>query len=77
MKKRQFQTCRNLEVRTTPKRPYLHRSNNLPFSTADGVEYVVEAGKKVYHKVASSKEDLTEAPAGGNRQLDAEVEWLP
>ncbi|RVE53973.1 hypothetical protein evm_001376 [Chilo suppressalis] len=45
---------------------------------ADGVEYVVEAGKKVYHKVASSKEDLTETPARGyERNLDADAEWLP
>ncbi|KAG7303518.1 hypothetical protein JYU34_012044 [Plutella xylostella] len=45
---------------------------------ADGVEYVVEAGKKVYHKVADSKEELTEVPAArGRSQLDAEVEWLP
>ncbi|XP_038214654.1 apolipoprotein D-like [Zerene cesonia] len=44
---------------------------------ADGVEYVVDAGKKVYHKVASSKEDLTEAPAGNNRAMNADAEWLP
>nr|UEP64335.1 teratocyte lipocalin [Cotesia flavipes] len=45
---------------------------------ADGVEYVVEAGKKVYHKVASSKEDLTETPQRGyERNLDADAEWLP
>lgn len=44
---------------------------------ADGVEYVVEAGKKVYHKVASSKEDLTEPPAGAARNYDADAEWMP
>ncbi|XP_063833239.1 apolipoprotein D-like [Ostrinia nubilalis] len=45
---------------------------------ADGVEYVVEAGKKVYHKVASSKEDLTETPTHGReRNLDMDAEWLP
>lgn len=45
---------------------------------ADGVEYVVEAGKTVYHKVADSKEDLTEAP-GSSRQhsLKDDAEWLP
>lgn len=42
---------------------------------ADGVEYVVEAGKTVYHKVASSKEDLTEAP--GSRLFKDDAEWLP
>lgn len=49
--------------------------------TADGVEYVVDAGKKVYNKVASSKEDLTEPPAKngayGVRPLEADAEWLP
>ncbi|KAM3959504.1 apolipoprotein D [Aphomia sociella] len=45
---------------------------------ADGVEYVVDAGKKVYHKVANSKEDLTEAPSNEkNRNLDMDAEWLP
>ncbi|XP_037292794.1 apolipoprotein D-like, partial [Manduca sexta] len=48
---------------------------------ADGVEYVVDAGKKVYHKVASSKEDLTEPPTSHNgyevRPLEADAEWLP
>ncbi|XP_053617700.1 apolipoprotein D-like [Plodia interpunctella] len=45
---------------------------------ANGVEYVVDAGKKVYHKVADSKEDLTEAPSGKQtRNLNAEAEWLP
>ncbi|XP_068623489.1 apolipoprotein D-like [Battus philenor] len=51
---------------------------------ADGVEYVVEAGKKVYHKVTDSKEDLTETPAShvayGNRlsaKPDDDAEWLP
>ncbi|CAG4933585.1 unnamed protein product [Colias eurytheme] len=44
---------------------------------ADGVEYVVDAGKKVYHKVASSKEDLTEPPANYNRAMNADAEWLP
>ncbi|XP_026333144.1 apolipoprotein D-like [Hyposmocoma kahamanoa] len=44
---------------------------------ADGVEYVVTAGKKVYNKVASSKEDLTESPSGNARSLDADAEWLP
>ncbi|XP_037292807.1 apolipoprotein D-like [Manduca sexta] len=48
---------------------------------ADGVEYVVDAGKKVYHKVASSKEDLTEPPISHNgyevRPLEADAEWLP
>ncbi|XP_046964382.1 apolipoprotein D-like [Vanessa cardui] len=44
---------------------------------ADGVEYVVEAGKKVYKKVASSKEDLTESPTQPIRSLDADAEWLP
>ncbi|XP_049878979.1 apolipoprotein D-like [Pectinophora gossypiella] len=43
----------------------------------DGVEYVVDAGKKVYNKVASSKEDLTEAPAGAARNYNADAEWLP
>ncbi|CAB3220644.1 unnamed protein product [Arctia plantaginis] len=43
---------------------------------ADGVEYVVEAGKTVYHKVASSKEDLTEAPGNG-RSVKDDAEWLP
>ena len=47
------------------------------FFTADGVEYVVEAGKKVYHKVANSKEDLTEAPTQPIRNLDSDAEWLP
>ncbi|XP_013147124.1 PREDICTED: apolipoprotein D-like [Papilio polytes] len=51
---------------------------------ADGVEYVVEAGKKVYHKVTDSKEDLTETPnthlASPNRlsaKPDDDAEWLP
>lgn len=44
---------------------------------ADGVEYVVEAGKKVYHKVASSKEDLTEPPQQPVKTMDADAEWLP
>ncbi|XP_026740599.1 apolipoprotein D-like [Trichoplusia ni] len=44
---------------------------------ADGVEYVVEAGKTVYHKVADSKEDLTETPNGRSHSLKDEVEWLP
>ncbi|XP_028036534.1 apolipoprotein D-like [Bombyx mandarina] len=46
---------------------------------ADGVEYVVEAGKKVYHKVASSKEDLTEPPSNpyAVRPMDSDAEWLP
>ncbi|VVC90455.1 apolipoprotein D-like [Leptidea sinapis] len=42
---------------------------------ADGVEYVVDAGKKVYHKVADSKEDLTEMP--NSRDMKADAEWLP
>ncbi|CAG5024496.1 unnamed protein product [Parnassius apollo] len=48
---------------------------------ADGVEYVVEAGKKVYHKVTDSKEDLTEPPASHGDRLSArpddDAEWLP
>ncbi|KAL4711839.1 hypothetical protein ACJJTC_006008 [Scirpophaga incertulas] len=45
---------------------------------ADGVEYVVEAGKKVYHKVASSKEDLTETPThDAERNFNSDAEWLP
>ncbi|XP_075983458.1 apolipoprotein D-like [Anticarsia gemmatalis] len=44
---------------------------------ADGVEYVVEAGKNVYHKVASSKEDLTEAPGNRVHSLKDDAEWLP
>ncbi|XP_023944006.1 apolipoprotein D [Bicyclus anynana] len=44
---------------------------------ADGVEYVVDAGKKVYHKVASSKEDLTETPSNPIRNYDNDAEWLP
>nr|XP_021182455.2 apolipoprotein D [Helicoverpa armigera] len=44
---------------------------------ADGVEYVVEAGKTVYNKVASSKEDLTEAPAGRAYSVKDDAEWLP
>ncbi|CAH2051820.1 unnamed protein product, partial [Iphiclides podalirius] len=48
---------------------------------ADGVEYVVETGKKVYHKVADSKEDLSETPTShGNRlsaRPDDDAEWLP
>ncbi|XP_034827951.1 apolipoprotein D-like [Maniola hyperantus] len=44
---------------------------------ADGVEYVVDAGKKVYHKVASSKEDLTESPSKPIRNLNDDAEWLP
>lgn len=49
------------------------------YISADGVEYVVETGKKVYHKVASdSKEDLTEAPGDNhNRNLNMDAEWLP
>lgn len=48
------------------------------------MEYVVEAGKKVYHKVTDSKEDLTETPnthlASPNRlsaKPDDDAEWLP
>lgn len=48
---------------------------------ADGVEYVVDAGKKVYNKVTNSKEDLTEPPANngayGVRPLEPDAEWLP
>lgn len=45
---------------------------------AEGVEYVVEAGKKVYHNVAHSKEDLTETPAADGVKLpDSDAEWLP
>lgn len=44
---------------------------------ADGVEYVVEAGKTVYNKVASSKEDLTESPAGRSHSVKDDAEWLP
>ncbi|KAJ0172977.1 hypothetical protein K1T71_011153 [Dendrolimus kikuchii] len=45
---------------------------------ADGVEYVVEAGKKVYHKVSHSKEDLTESPTPGQvRRAEPDAEWLP
>lgn len=51
--------------------------NKFPRISADGVEYVVDAGKRVYNKVASSKEDLTETPAGGARSLDSDAEWLP
>ncbi|XP_072934608.1 apolipoprotein D-like [Epargyreus clarus] len=44
---------------------------------ADGVEYVWDAGKKVYHKVASSKEDLTEQPARNMYNPNGDAEWLP
>ncbi|XP_032527239.2 apolipoprotein D-like [Danaus plexippus] len=44
---------------------------------ADGVEYVVDAGKKVYNKVTSSKEDLTESPDKPVRSLKDDAEWLP
>lgn len=44
---------------------------------ADGVEYVVETGKNVYHKVANSKEDLTETPNKNGHSLKDDAEWLP
>ncbi|XP_041972492.1 apolipoprotein D-like isoform X2 [Aricia agestis] len=42
----------------------------------DGVEYVIDAGKKVYHKVTDSKEDLTEPPSN-NPKIRGDAEWLP
>lgn len=45
---------------------------------ATGVEYAVDAGKTVYHKITDhSKEDLTENPEKSGRDLNMDAEWLP